>query len=43
MKIILLKLNYAPLAQLDKASDYESEDQEFESLRVRHLLPHKIH
>lgn len=27
----------APVAQLDRASDYESEGQEFESLRARHL------
>ena len=27
----------APLAQLDRASDYESEGREFESLRARHL------
>ena len=26
----------APLAQLDRASDYESEGREFESLRARH-------
>jgi hypothetical protein len=28
----------APLAQLDRASDYESEGREFESLRARHSL-----
>ena len=27
----------APVAQLDRASDYESEGRAFESLRVRHL------
>ncbi len=27
----------APVAQLDRASDYESEGQEFESLRARHF------
>ena len=27
-----------PLAQLDRAFDYESKGQEFESLRARHLL-----
>ena len=27
----------APLAQLDRASDYESEGREFESLRARHF------
>src|SRR5437588_12321000 len=31
---------YAPLAQLDRASDYESEGREFESLRARHLINH---
>lgn len=29
----------APLAQLDRASDYESEGREFESLRVHFLSP----
>src|SRR6185437_4744504 len=28
----------APLAQLDRASDYESEGREFESLRARHKI-----
>src|SRR5262249_40944251 len=28
----------APLAQLDRASDYESEGREFESLRARHAF-----
>ena len=28
----------APLAQVDRASDYESEGREFESLRAHHLL-----
>ena|SRR5437660_909112 len=34
----------APLAQLDRASDYESEGREFESLRARHIhfSAHKI-
>jgi hypothetical protein len=27
----------APVAQLDRASDYESEGREFESLRARHF------
>ena len=31
--------HHAPVAQLDRASDYESEGRAFESLRVRHLLP----
>ena len=30
---------FAPLAQLDRASGYGPEGQEFESLRVRHLMP----
>ena len=30
---------HALVAQLDRASDYESEGQEFESLRARHLFP----
>ncbi len=30
-------LHYAPLAQLDRAFDYESKGQEFESLRARHF------
>jgi hypothetical protein len=29
---------YAPLAQLDRAFDYESKGQEFESLRARHFF-----
>ncbi len=29
---------YAPVAQLDRAPDYESGGQEFESLRVRHYV-----
>jgi hypothetical protein len=33
---------YAPLAQLDRASDYESEGREFESLRARHKTPVNI-
>src|SRR5579864_1125658 len=38
----LCKLTYvlfrAPLAQLDRASGYEPEGREFESLRARHLF-----
>ena len=34
----LLPLHYAPLAQLDRAFDYESKGREFESLRVRHFI-----
>ncbi len=30
----------APVAQLDRASDYESEGRAFESLRARHLCTH---
>src|ERR1700694_701271 len=32
----------APVAQLDRALDYESRGQEFESLRARHLPPFGI-
>ncbi len=35
--IILVFFKSAPVAQLDRAPDYESGGQEFESLRVRHL------
>ena len=31
-------ISRAPVAQLDRASDYGSEGLEFESLRVRHLF-----
>jgi hypothetical protein len=34
----LLQLRNAPLAQLDRASGYEPEGREFESLRAHHLL-----
>ncbi len=30
-------MQYVPLAQLDRAFDYESKGQEFESLRARHF------
>ncbi len=30
---------YVPLAQLDRAFDYESKGREFESLRARHFNP----
>ena len=33
---ILQKLRYAPVAQLDRVSDYGSEGQGFESSRARH-------
>ena len=36
---VLLLNERAPLAQLDRASDYESEGREFESLRARHSSP----
>ena|GEM_PF-6260439 len=29
---------YVPLAQLDRAFDYESKGREFESLRARHII-----
>ena len=32
-----VRLQLAPLAQLDRASDYESEGRAFESLRERHI------
>ena len=35
--IILVVFKSAPVAQLDRAPDYESGGQEFESLRVRHF------
>ena len=35
--VFFLAQFFAPLAQLDRASDYESEGREFESLRARHL------
>lgn len=34
----LLRWEHAPLAQLDRASGYEPEGREFESLRARHFL-----
>ena len=33
-----LPIHNAPVAQLDRASDYESEGRTFESFRVRHFL-----
>ena len=35
---IIFKVNYAPVAQLDRALDYESRGQEFESSRARHKI-----
>jgi hypothetical protein len=35
------RILHAPVAQLDRAPDYESGGQEFESLRVRHSFPYK--
>ena len=35
-------ISYAPVAQLDRASDYESEGRAFESLRVRSSHPKSI-
>ncbi len=41
LTIFKLYMQYVPLAQLDRAFDYESKGQEFESLRARHFLfPH---
>ena len=34
---LILRLNYAPVAQLDRASDYGSEGWGFKSLRVHHF------
>gem|GEM_PF-5451332 len=38
LKYPLFRNRIAPLAQLDRASDYESEGREFESLRARHTF-----
>ena len=35
---MLIFLNRAPVAQLDRASGYEPEGREFESPRARHFL-----
>ena len=35
---MLILLNRAPVAQLDRASGYEPEGREFESPRARHLI-----
>src|SRR5271168_4578196 len=35
---MLIFLNRAPVAQLDRASGYEPEGREFESPRARHLI-----
>jgi hypothetical protein len=35
-------MKYVPLAQLDRAFDYESKGREFESLRARHFLDNNI-
>ena len=32
----------APVAQLDRASAFEAEGREFESLRARHSNPHNV-
>ena len=39
---IMTFLTDAPLAQLDRALDYESSGQRFESSRARHLFTHNI-
>ena len=36
-EILIKKVSFVPVAQLDRASDYESEGWEFESLRARHV------
>ena len=35
---VVRSIIFAPLAQLDRAFDYESKGREFESLRARHIL-----
>ncbi len=35
---LVIRLKQAPLAQLDRASGYEPEGREFESLRARHFF-----
>jgi hypothetical protein len=35
-------VNCAPVAQLDRASAFEAEGREFESLRARHFNPHNV-
>jgi hypothetical protein len=37
---ILVRWRHAPVAQLDRASGFEPEGREFESLRARHSNPH---
>src|SRR6266705_3547591 len=41
-KPVLRFVYRAPLAQLDRASGYEPEGREFESLRARHFLPRAL-
>jgi hypothetical protein len=36
---LVIEPTHALVAQLDRASDFESEGREFESLRARHLYP----
>src|SRR3546814_8094105 len=38
-----LRHSNAPVAQLDRASDYESEGRTFESFRVRHFPQSRFH
>ncbi|GAV10835.1 hypothetical protein PBN151_0747 [Paenibacillus sp. NAIST15-1] len=35
--LVVRSIMFAPLAQLDRAFDYESKGREFESLRARHF------
>ena len=37
-RVIYYRKDRAPLAQLDRASGYEPEGREFESLRARHKI-----
>src|SRR5438045_4678288 len=40
-RLLSARLRCAPVAQLDRASDYESEGRTFESFRARHFLHHE--
>jgi hypothetical protein len=39
--MMIQRLHRAPVAQLDRASAFEAEGREFESLRARHSNPHR--
>ena len=40
--LIFFFLKFVPVAQLDRASDYESEGWEFDSLRARQKKKHNL-